>query len=394
MSSRFNVLLLGAGPINFGSTEGPWNHSKRLEQKLGERLNVVGLIDLNTERANNVLTIKRADANVKTGYEHTKVFTSIKEAGENLKGIDTPHLAVLGFQANCRGSTKPGHDNELELIQYFPKIGLFIEKPISDVEDFSDVEAVGKKLKENGNVTSVGYMLRYLKAAQEIKRLIDENNLTVMHTQASYLFAYDFAAKDFYGYWSKSREPGPIVTQATHICDLTRFFTPPIILDSVHTNTVEHTDKAGELSIFQFNEKGLVKPEDRIPRVTSATWRYESGATGSLVHAVCLHEGDYDCELLIVADGWKFRLVDPYGISPKLYVRKPGDLEEVRTIFTNDDCYYSEIEAMIDVIDGKSDKSVILSPYEDSIKTYEFTWAIRLAGEKNYNARGGINGEQ
>ncbi|WWC62163.1 uncharacterized protein I303_104755 [Kwoniella dejecticola CBS 10117] len=394
MSGRFNVLLLGAGPINFGTTEGPWNHSRRLEQKLGKRLNVVGLIDMNAERANNVLTIKRADANVKSGYENTRVFTSIKEAGEGLQGDDTPHLAVLGFQANSRGSTKSGHDNELEIIKYFPKIGLSIEKPISDVEDFNDVEAVGKKLKENGNVTSVGYMLRYLKAAREIKRLIEENNLTIMHTQASYLFAYDFAAKDFYGYWSKSREPGPIVTQATHICDLTRFLTPPIILDSVHTNTVEHTDKAGELSIFRFDEKGLVKPEDRIPRVTSASWRYEGGATGSLLHAVCLHEGDYDCELMVIADGWKFRLVDPYGVSPRLYVRKPGDLEEVRTMFTNDDCYYSEFEAIIDVIDGKSDASVILSPYEDSIKTYEFTWAIRLAGEKNYQARAGLNGTQ
>ncbi|WVW83941.1 hypothetical protein I302_105964 [Kwoniella bestiolae CBS 10118] len=394
MSGRFNVLLLGAGPINFGTTEGPWNHSKRLEQKLGSRLNVVGLVDLNVERANSVLTIKRADANVKHGYEHTKVFKSIKAAGQGLKGDDVPHLAILGFQANSRGSTLPKHDNELELLRYFPKVGLFIEKPISDVEDFKDVEEVGRRLKENGNVTSVGYMLRYLKAAQEIKKLIEENNLTVMHTQASYLFAYDFAAKDFYGYWSKSREPGPIVTQATHICDLTRYLTPPVLLDSIHTNTVEHTDPAGKLSILRFDEQNLVKPEDRIPRITSSTWRYENGATGSLLHAVCLHEGDYDCELMILADGWKFRLVDPYGTSPRLYVRKPGTTEEVRTIFTDDDCYLSEIEAIIDVIDGKSDRSVILSPYEDAIKTYEFTWAIRLAGEKAFAARGGLGGKK
>nr|XP_018262781.1 uncharacterized protein I303_04264 [Kwoniella dejecticola CBS 10117]OBR84939.1 hypothetical protein I303_04264 [Kwoniella dejecticola CBS 10117] len=177
MSGRFNVLLLGAGPINFGTTEGPWNHSRRLEQKLGKRLNVVGLIDMNAERANNVLTIKRADANVKSGYENTRVFTSIKEAGEGLQGDDTPHLAVLGFQANSRGSTKSGHDNELEIIKYFPKIGLSIEKPISDVEDFNDVEAVGKKLKENGNVTSVGYMLRYLKGMLKSLSLPDSVHL-------------------------------------------------------------------------------------------------------------------------------------------------------------------------------------------------------------------------
>lgn len=28
----FNVVIVGAGNINFGSDEGPWNHSFRLEQ--------------------------------------------------------------------------------------------------------------------------------------------------------------------------------------------------------------------------------------------------------------------------------------------------------------------------------------------------------------------------
>ena len=39
-------------------------------------------------------------------------------------------------------------------------------------------------------------------------------------------------------------------------------------------------------------------------------------------------EGDYDCELVILADGWKLRLVDPYSTAPKLYVRRPGTTEE------------------------------------------------------------------
>jgi hypothetical protein len=39
-------------------------------------------------------------------------------------------------------------------------------------------------------------------------------------------------------------------------------------------------------------------------------------------------DGDYDCELLVIADGWKLRLVDPYGVAPKLYVRRPGAPDE------------------------------------------------------------------
>ncbi|KAK8864421.1 hypothetical protein IAR55_001669 [Kwoniella newhampshirensis] len=383
MSTKpFNVLLLGAGPINFGSTEGPWNHSKRLEQKLGSRLNVVGLIDRDEKRAENVLAIKRADANVRAGYDKTKVFGSIAEAASGLKGSAVPHLAIVGFQPNTRGTTIPGHDNEMELVHSFPDIALLIEKPISDTDDFGEVEAVGKALKENGTITSVGYMLRYLKAVQEMKKIIDENKLTVMASQTTYFLAYAFAAKGFFGYWDKTREPGPIVSQATHVCDLTRYLTPRALLPSIRVNTVESTEPAGELSLLEFDEKGLVKPENRISRVTNAIWKYENGAVGSLIHGICLHEGDYDVEVMILADGWKLRLVDPYGVAPKLYIRRPGTTEEVRTVFTDDDCYYSEISDLVDVIDGTAEKSVILSSYEDAIESYRLTWAIRQAGEK------------
>ncbi|OCF36826.1 hypothetical protein I316_01422 [Kwoniella heveanensis BCC8398] len=351
----FNVLLLGAGPINFG------------------------LIDRDQARAERVLTIKRADDNVKTGYEKTKVFGSIDEAAAGLKGEDVPHLAVQGFQANTRGTTLPGQDSEMRLIEHFPNIALLIEKPISDYPDFKEVEQVGKKLK--GNVVSVGYMLRYLKAVQAIKE--------------SLAWSSDYAAQSVNcGYWHMDREPGPIVTQATHICDLNRYLTPPILFDSIKVNTVESTDPAGKLSLLKFDEQKEIKLENRISKITSASWRYENGGVGSLVHGVCLHEGDYDVELVIVADGWKIKLVDPYGTAPTLYVRQPGSKTEVKTVFTDDDCYLSEVEAIINVVDGKADRSVILSPYEDAIQTYELTWAIRRAGERSYAARRGATQKQ
>jgi len=31
---------------------------------------------------------------------------------------------------------------------------------------------------------------------------------------------------------------------------------------------------------------------------------------------------------VVLADGWKLRLVDPYGTAPRLYVRRPGAAEE------------------------------------------------------------------
>ena len=57
-------------------------------RKLGTRLNVVGIIDLDIPRAQGIIDGKRA-ANIK-GYEATKVFTSVKEAGVVLQGELSP----------------------------------------------------------------------------------------------------------------------------------------------------------------------------------------------------------------------------------------------------------------------------------------------------------------
>lgn len=392
MSAKFNVLLLGAGPINFGTVEGPWNHSRRLEEILGPRLRIVGVVDKNKERAERVLAIKRADASVAQSYESTNIFNSLDNAGSTLVGTENePTMVVDGFQPVTRGSTRPGQNTELQLINMFPKAALFIEKPISAWE-FSEVDQVKQAL--DGRIVSVGYMLRYLKAVQEMKKLIDENGLQVMMTMATYLFAYSYAGdlekNHTIGYWNKSLEMGPVVGQGTHIVDLTRYLSSSKVLpETIHVQTVEHSDPVGKLSQQKFDETEVSPEVQRVPRITNATWRTENGGTASFIHGVVLHEGDYDCELVVLADGWKLRLVDPYGKAPRLYIRRPGAAEEVKTVFTGDDCYHSEFQAIIDVIDGQADKSVILSSYADAAESYKLTWQIRLAGEKGYQARGG-----
>lgn len=75
--------------------------------------------------------------------------------------------------------------------------------------------------------------------------------------------------------------------QATHIVDLCRFFCGEVDLDSVFAVTVEGYEKPGALSRLLF-ENGI-KEENRIPRITNALWKWTSGATGTLVHAVALH---------------------------------------------------------------------------------------------------------
>lgn len=41
------------------------------------------------------------------------------------------------------------------------------------------------------------------------------------------------------------------------------------------------------------------------------------------------------------------------------------------TADAQDDCYYSEISTMVDVIEGRQERSAILSTFEDAVQSYE-----------------------
>lgn len=76
---RLSNILFGIP----GSTEGPWNHTKRLEKLLGPRLRVIGLIDLNEEAAKRRIA-EKLKGPAKSSWKDTQVFTNVHAAGESL----------------------------------------------------------------------------------------------------------------------------------------------------------------------------------------------------------------------------------------------------------------------------------------------------------------------
>lgn len=67
------------------------------------------------------------------------------------------------------------------------------------------------------------------------------------------------------------RSAGPIVEQGTHFCDLSRYFGGEVDMDTVQAHSLEWDENAGHLSKMVVDETAI-PPENRIPRVTSATW--------------------------------------------------------------------------------------------------------------------------
>jgi predicted dehydrogenase len=65
---------------------------------------------------------------------------------------------------------------------------------------------------------------------------------------------------------------GPVIEQGTHFCDLSRYFGGDVDISSVVAHSLEWDEEPGKLRKIAFDEASVIKPEDRIPRVTSATW--------------------------------------------------------------------------------------------------------------------------
>lgn len=259
----------------------------------------------------------------------------------------------------------------------FPNVGLFIEKPVS-TGPVDQALTVGGELEAYPGPKSVGYMLRYLRVVQKMKSILEENNLNVMATNARYVMAYEQVNKP--AWWDKSKDLGPVIEQATHFCDLSRYFGGDVDLGSILATALEYDEAPGKLSKVPVDES-KISPENRIPRVTAANWTYTSGAVGSLMHAVALQGTDYQTELDVWADGYSLRLVDPYN-DPALYVRSPGSDKEQVYRYDGDDPFFTEVSVLIDNIE-RPNAAPILSTFEDAAKTYEFTWAIRAASERS-----------
>lgn len=75
---------------------------------------------------------------------------------------------------------------------------------------------------------------------------------------------------------------------------------------ALSAHSVEWNEAPGKLSKIPIDENKI--PEDqRIPRVTTASWKYENGAVGQFIHAVALQGIAYSCELEVYADGYQLR---------------------------------------------------------------------------------------
>ena len=372
-SDQVKIGFVGAGGVNFGGAEGPWDHASRLETIGG--IAVVGVADLDTDRAEKALAARRA-GRASEMYSQARAFGDLREMLTEAQ----PDAVFVGLPPECHGLAEP--PNDAELVCADAGVHVFLEKPLASVlpEQLAPVAESLAAAAEGGLIVSVGYMFRYSHAVEKMRELIAESPGGLRAIAARYNCAYSEILKP--AWWDMRLSGGPIVEQATHFCDLARFLVGDVDLASVRGVQIEPTSPLADVSDMPAGPdggamEGPVPPEHRVPRATAAVWKFESGALGSLTHGVLLHRKKYESELEVWGDGLRMVLSDPYG-DCRLHVRRPHQEQTETLTFADDDTYLTEDRVFIEAV-RSGDASGIRSTYADALRTYELTWAIRQA---------------
>jgi len=377
-----NIAFIGAGAVNFGGDEGPWNHSRRLEEislSMSETtFNVIAIVDSQIDQAHQALQNQRKISKNPSLWEGTQTFSSCSSMLEKVQNIDA---AFIGVPPEAHGSTQPNADIEIQLAKR--KIHLFIEKPISCYPP-SEVDKLASQLdelvKQHNLIISIGYMFRYSLAIQKMKEIIAKYGPPRIFN-ARYNCAYSII--ESLQWWDNEKCGGPIVEQGTHFCDLARYLIGDVNLNTIHAYAIHQDEPLGKLEDLPENVKTFeqnLPQERRIVRTTAATWKFNNGAVGMFTHGVLLHGKAYETELEVWGDGYRLALLEPYT-KCRLSVRFP-ESEEVKMFdFYKDDFYYTEVNAWIKAI-MSGDSSKIASTYADALETYRFTWKIREMSEQ------------
>lgn len=364
----FRVAFVGAGAVNFGRPQVPWDHATRLE-KIGN-IEFVAIVDVERNKAVDVLKKRLSSSKYGNMYKNCKVFEKL----DNMLSLK-PDAVFIGIPPSFRGRMKNGYDIELRCVR--AGINVFVEKPMSviPVEEFiAYAEAVKTACTENKVIMSVGYMFRYHAAILKMKELIKEHGGKVMSFNARYYFAYTEGVNA--GWYDEKITGGPIVEQATHFCDL----------DTVQTLMLRDSDAggAGRLSRVPVEAEKHIPVEKRIPRVTMSNWRFKDGGIGTLMHSIALPGYRYEANIDVQLDCMKLSLIEPYENSCILRVRsiKNEDPNKDQDFtFKGQDAYLTELETFIQAI-RQGNQSLIQSSYADATETYKLTWEIRNKGVK------------
>lgn len=374
---KLKLGFIGAGGVNFGTPEGSWNHAVRLNTF--PDVEFTAIVDPNTQLAMSRVS-EYSSAAHPDKWENCEIFDSYSAM---LQSKNKPDAVFIGLPPEFHGSIDDSSANiEIKLAE--AGVHLFVEKPLS-VKPPEEVQALSARLqelqKQHKLIIAVGYMLRYSPAVEMAKKLLEENDTPIALLVGRYVATYNHILKK--SWWDTALSGGTIVEQATHFVDLHRYLGGEIDHDSILATAVGPDYPLTAMAPHPQGEN-LVPPERRVNRVTSATWRFETGAVGSLTHSCLQHEQNFFTTFEILADGLHIIIGDPYNV-PTIKVRRKhsNDYEDI-PLDTSKDMYVNQFEGFLKAV-RTGDENHIRCSYATAALTYQASQWITIAANKNRN---------
>ncbi|KIL40573.1 oxidoreductase [Gordoniibacillus kamchatkensis] len=226
---------------------------------------------------------------------------------------------------------------------------LFVEKPLG--LDMDTVRRKAEAIRKAGIVNGSGYCLRYLDTVAKAKQYLQDKEIAMV--RAHYITSFVQTP-----WWrDAAKSGGQLVEQSTHTVDLVRYL----------AGDVTKLYAGMELRVMQDI------PGVNIPDVGTVSLTFASGAIGHVDTSFTQHDHRSGVEILgrdfrVVIDGTQLSIVER---------------DKTVTYTSKVDFYREQDNAFVEAL--KSGRpELILSPYEDAMKTLEVTLAA------NDSARTGL----
>ncbi|OUS75003.1 oxidoreductase [Paenibacillus sp. MY03] len=220
-------------------------------------------------------------------------------------------------------------------------IHLLVEKPLG--LDREVIRSKADTIRQAGVLVATGYCLRYLDVAQQARHYLSNKEIGMV--RAHYLSG--FVETPWWRDMAKSG--GQLVEQATHTVDITRYL-------------------AGDVkSVYARMKFGLLehKPGTTIPSVATVCLDFESGAVGH-IDTSCI-QSDWSSAIEVLGRDFKLTLA-----GRKLTILEGEETTTYGSV--SGSAHKTQDDAFIEAI-RTGDRSLILSTYDDALKTVDVTLA-------------------
>ena len=230
------------------------------------------------------------------------------------------------------------------------RIPFLVEKPISNSMDTA--RQVLEAVERAGSLAVAGYMNRYRRGVNRAKELLANDSVVLVHG------GWIGGTPGVHWWRVKAESGGQIVEQTTHTFDLVRYV-------------------VGEPElVYAQGAKGFVKgmPDYDVEDASTVAIRFVNGAVGNLMSSCASRAGG---GVHLTVAGMK-HYVTFTGWEHSVVIRKSA-IEEER-ITGEPNIFELEEEAFVEAVKS-GNRSLVLSPYADALKTLAFCLAANKSLE-------------